>query len=168
MNPIYKRSILIGLASIPAIVILFLLSAYMAYLEMQEYNRIPRNYDSFMVGIAPWAFFLLALLVILAVLGALAAWASRRVIKSIRGTILASSLAAGVPLSMATVLILFILLITFINTPERYQNLFGTQFSLFFLYLLYALTGLMLSIAGGVAYAVLARLFLRSKDRARS
>jgi hypothetical protein len=69
---------------------------------------------------------------------------------------------------MATVLILFILLITFINTPERYQNLFGTQFSLFFLYLLYALTGLMLSIAGGVAYAVLARLFSRSKDRARS
>jgi hypothetical protein len=118
MKPLYWKSIVIGLAGILILVALFLFSAYRADQDMREYNRIPRNYDNFTVGVVWWLFFFVAVLVALAFIGALSAWASARDITSIRGTIIASALAGGVPIALAIIGILSIFTIAFVNTPE--------------------------------------------------
>jgi len=164
VKPIYWKSIAIGLAGILIIVALYFLSAYLADQEWQEHYRTSPGSGVLMVGVYPWILFFFDVLVAFAAIGALSAWASRRDIKSIRDTILASALAALVPIGLATALILLIFTVAFINTPENHRmSFFSSPFPLFLPYLAYAFVGLMMSVLGGVLYVTLAKALFHGK-----
>lgn len=159
MKPLYWKSIAIGLFGIVIIVALYLFSAYMADQDMKEFNRIPRNYDNLFVGVIWWLFFFVAVLVALAFIGALSAWASSRDITSIKGTIIAAFLAGVVPVALATICIVPIFAIAFVTTPEDHRmSFFSSPFPLLFPILAYAFIGLMMSIVGGVLYVILVKV----------
>lgn len=158
MKPIYRNSIAIGLAGIIVIIGLYFLSAYLAGQEWQEHYRTSPGSGVLMVGVYSWILFFLDVLLAFAAIGAVSAWASRRHITSIRGTILASALAALVPIVPATVLALFLSAIAIYNMPEHYGSGFFTNlFPVLLFFLIYASVGLMLSIVGGVVYRMLVK-----------
>jgi hypothetical protein len=164
VKPIYWKSIILGLAGVLIIVALYLFSAYMADQDMNEFNRIPRSYDNFMVGVNWWLFFFVAVLVVLALLGAFSAWASSHDITSARVTIIASALAGGVPVALATIGIVSIFAIAFITTPEDHRmSFFSSPFPLLLPILAYAFIGLMMSIAGGALYKLVAKALFNRK-----
>jgi hypothetical protein len=136
----------------------------MADQDMKEFNRIPRNYDNLFVGVIWWLFFFVAVLVALAFIGALSAWASSRDITSARGTIIAAALAGGVPVALATIGIVLIFAIAFITTPEDHRmSFFNSPLPLLLPILAYAFIGMMMSIAGGALYALVAKALFNRK-----
>jgi hypothetical protein len=162
VKPIYWKSIAIGLAGVLIIVALYFFSAYMTYVDLQnylqKYDTLPRDYDNLIDGARWWVFFFLAVLATLAIVGALSAWASARDTTSSRDTIIASALSGGVPISLATILAMILSAIAVINSPEHYGTHYFTYlFPIILLYLLYAFVGLMLSIGGGLVYRILAK-----------
>ncbi len=164
MKPIYWKSIAIGLAGILIIIALYLFSAYMADQDMKEFNRIPRGHDNLFVGVIWWLFFFVAVLIVLALIGAISAWASSRDITSARGTVIAAALAGGVPVALATIGIVSIFAIAFVTTPEDHRmSFFSSPFPLLLPILAYAFIGLMMSIAGGALYRLLSKVLFNRK-----
>jgi hypothetical protein len=157
VKPIYWKSIAIGLAGILIIVALYLLSAYLADLEWQEHYRKSPGSGVLMVGVYSRILFFVDVLVALAIIGAVSAWASRRDIRSTRDAIIAAGLAGGVPVGLATVVLGAILVVAFINTPAEYRSNDSIFLPLYVMFLLYAFLGMAMSIVGGLIYRILAK-----------